>query len=278
MRSDSDDEIAPEKSRLRERTSNVSDEYQKPLSFVENYDSLKSVEIFDNFNEVLGEKLLTLIERNEELKSEENKQKYLDKKVNEKLENNIVEGEQLKQKENDVSHKLSTIDDKIDQVEGQIEFEEKLFKKHIENYKGFETIYKDIKHEINREEAQSKVTKKKNIAKLEQVNQQQQELCSLINITMKRLSPEIDNLGDEYSLITEIDSDKINKIDEMLLIGKRLGILPREKGDPEATNDPLQDDGYQEKQSELNLWNLRDILTNIQENLKKEKPNMQEEI
>ena len=278
MRSDSDDEIAPEKSRLRERTSNISDEYQKPLSFVENYDSLKSVEIFDNFNEVLGEKLLTLIERNEELKSEENKQKYLDKKVNEKLENNIVEGEQLKQKENDVSHKLSTIDDKIDQVEGQIEFEEKLFKKHIENYKGFETIYKDIKHEINREEAQSKVTKKKNIAKLEQVNQQQQELCSLINITMKRLSPEIDNLGDEYSLITEIDSDKINKIDEMLLIGKRLGILPREKGDPEATNDPLQDDGYQEKQSELNLWNLRDILTNIQENLKKEKPNMQEEI
>lgn len=259
-----------ENNRTDNNKSNIQDKDQDTVSFVEEFDSLQSVEMFDKFNDVLEERVAVLTEKNEKLKEEENRWAAGFNSVNEKLQDINNKTVSIQQQEKNQKYKASTVDDEISQVEAQIDFEERLYKKYKEQLNGAEQVFFNIKNEISREEIQLKVLKKRNVVKIESVKQQQKELCSLISLTMKRLSPEIANMGDDYSILTEISRDKITKTDEILLIGKKLGIIPTDKGDLDIDGDPNIDDAIKEDElSELNLWNLKEILGNIQENMKK---------
>lgn len=110
------------------------------------------------------------------------------------------------------------------------------------------------------------------------VKQQQHELCILINITLKQLSTELANLDDNYSIITEISSSSVTKVDELLLVGAKLGIIESdEDAEKILEHAEVTEEVYDDSKSELviffgwkikTLVNLREILANIHKGLK----------
>jgi hypothetical protein len=87
------------------------------------------------------------------------------------------------------------------------------------------------------------------------VKQQQHELCVLINITLKQLSTELANLDDNYSIITEISSSSVTKVDELLLVGAKLGIIESdEDGEKMLESAEITEDVYDDSKSELVIF------------------------
>jgi hypothetical protein len=102
---------------------------------------------------------------------------------------------------------------------------------------------------------QAKIFLQNHDKSVNKVKQQQHELCVLINITLKQLSTELANLDDNYSIITEISSSSVTKVDELLLVGAKLGIIESdEDAEKMLEHAEVTEEVYDDSKSELVIF------------------------
>lgn len=104
---------------------------------------------------------------------------------------------------------------------------------------------------------------------LENIEQQQEEVSSLVGMTLKSLSPQTLDY-ENYTMLTEITSERNTNADDLQAIGHKLNIINIEGSDIDAQSidNRLSESNIPTKKTNIDIVCVRDMLNSIHRNLK----------